>query len=338
MIKFLLKKLSIVFITLLGVSLISFLLIRMVPGDPVLLMLGERGGNPELYQQMQQKLGLDKPLYEQYGIFLLKALQGNLGESIHTNRPIFEEFFSRFPATLELGVVALFWATLLGIPLGVLAAVKRNTIFDYSLMGVSLVGYSMPIFWWALILILIFSVQLGLTPVSGRISVFYEVDNITGLYLIDSWFGYDGGFEAFKSALSHLILPAFALGTIPLAVIARMTRSSMLEVLGENYIRTAKSKGLSSTKVVFVHALRNALIPVVTVVGLLFGSLITGAILTETMFSWPGIGKWLVQSVSARDYPAVQGGILLIAFLVVMTNMLIDLLYILINPKMRKGA
>lgn len=332
--RFLLQRILGALPTLLGLSLLAFGLIRMVPGDPVLTLLGERGASPEVYQEMKEKMGLHLPLWEQYGLYISKALKGDLGQSVITQRPVIEEFLDRFPATLELGLLSLIMATGLGVPLGMMAAVKRNTIWDFSIMGLSLVGYSMPIFWWGLILILFFSVQLGLTPVSGRISVLYDIDKVTGLMLVDSYLSEDG-IKAFWDALKHLLLPAWALGTIPLATIARMTRSSMLEVLGEDYIRTAKAKGLSNLRVIGVHTLRNALIPVITVIGLSFGSIITGAILTETIFSWPGIGKWMVASVSSRDYPVIQGGILIMAVLVVAVNILVDLTYALTNPKMR---
>lgn len=324
--------------TFIGITILAFSLIRLVPGDPVLLLLGERGGSPELYAKMQKNFGLDQPLYKQYYLFVKNALQGDLGRSVVSNEPVLKEFLDRFPATLELGLSALFFAILLGIPLGILAAVKRNGPLDYFIMGGSLTGYSMPIFWWGLILIIIFSVNLGLTPVAGRISALYDIgDPITGFLLIDSWLSEDGGSEAFWSAFKHLLLPAITMGTIPLAVIARMTRSSMLEVLGEDYIRTAKAKGVSPLKTILVHALRNAMIPVITVIGLMFGMIITGAILTETIFSWPGIGRWMVASVTSRDYPVIQGGILLIASMVIVINLTVDLLYLVINPKMREN-
>lgn len=312
----------------------AFGLIRLVPGDPVMLLIGERGASPEIYQEMKQKMGYDKSIFSQYFIFLKNVLKGELGESVISKRPVLEEFIERFPATLELGFLSLFMACLLGIPIGIICAVKRNSILDYFFMGSSLVGYSMPIFWWGLLLILFFSVTLGLTPVSGRISVLYEIESITGFFLIDSWFT-DEPWETFISSVNHLILPAIAMGTIPLAVISRMTRSSMLEVLGEDYIRTAKSKGVPWRKIILIHALKNALIPIITVIGLLFSSIITGAILTETIFSWPGIGKWIVASITARDYPVIQGGILIIALLIICINLLVDFLYVLVNPKMR---
>lgn len=338
MLKFMAKRILDLIPTLFGISLLSFFIIRMIPGDPVLLLLGERGADPAVYEEMKKSMGLDLPIIEQYWVFLKDAFQGDLGESIISKRTVVSEFFDRFPATFELGIVALIFAVICGIPLGIVAAVKRNSFFDYFLMGGSLAGYSMPIFWWGLVLILIFSVQMGLTPVAGRMSVMFDVDTVTGFMLIDTLMPEiikDEGFAPFFSALSHLILPAIAMGTIPLASIARMTRSSMLEVLSEDYIRTAKAKGLSVGRVIAVHALRNALIPIVTIIGLMFGSIITGAILTETIFSWPGVGKWFVASVNARDYPVIQGAVLFIATMVVIINMFVDLIYAFINPKMR---
>lgn len=338
MLRFILGKLGDLVPTLIGISILSFVLVRFVPGDPVMLLLGERGADPAVYAQMKKDMGLDLPVWRQYINFATDAVQGDLGTSIISKRPVVKEFFDRFPATLELGVVALLFAIIIGIPLGIIAAVKRNSFYDYFLMGGSLLGYSMPIFWWGLVLILIFSVQLGWTPVSGRMSVMFYIEPWTGFMLIDTLTSEVrelDGLAPFWSALSHLILPAVAMGTIPLAVIARMTRSSMLEVLGEDYIRTAKAKGLSRYRTVAVHALRNALIPIVTIVGLMFGSIITGAILTETIFSWPGIGRWLVASINARDYPVIQGGVLFIATMIVIINVLVDLAYAVVNPKMR---
>ncbi|MGE0173710.1 MAG: ABC transporter permease [Oligoflexales bacterium] len=334
MLKFIVRRGTALIVTFFGVSILAFGLIRMVPGDPIMLLLGERGASPELYAEMKASLGLDKPLAEQYFIYITKALHGDLGTSILSKEPVLAEFAARFPATLELSIVALIFAVLLGIPIGAIAAIKRNSWIDYSVMGASLVGYSMPIFWWALILILFFSVNLGWTPVSGRIDIMFDVPSVTGFLLIDSWFS-EEGVEAFFSALRYMILPAIALGTIPLAVISRMTRSSLLEVLGEDYIRAVRARGVSEWAAIAVHALRNALIPVVVVIGLMFGSLITGAILTETIFSWPGIGKWLLQSVTSRDYPVIQGGILLIAAMIIVVNFAVDLINMWINPKIR---
>ncbi len=304
-----------------------------------MLLLGERGADPQVYQEMQQALGLDLPWYQQYFAYITKVLQGDFGNSIISKRAVLTEFMDRFPATLELGLMAMGFAIILGIPMGIIAALKRNSIFDYGLMGASLIGYSMPIFWWGLLLILLVSVKLGLTPVSGRISVLFDVDTWSGFLLIDTLAPElikEEGFAPFWSAIKHLILPSIVMGTIPLAVIARMTRSSMLEVVGEDYIRTAKAKGIPYKKVILKHALRNALIPIVTVIGLLFGSIITGAILTETIFSWPGIGKWLVASINARDYPVIQGGIMIIASMIIMINIFMDIIYTIVNPRLRE--
>ncbi len=336
--KFFLKKFLDILPTLLGIALICFFIIRLIPGDPVLNLVGERGIDPVRYAEMKHNLGLDLPITLQFWFFVKNAFQGNLGTSIVSNNSVWSEFIERFPATFELGMFSLFFATIIGIPLGIFAAIKRNSFFDYFLMGTSLIGYSMPIFWWGLILILLFSVKLGLTPVSGRIELTFDIPVMTGLYLIDTLRPVvvkADGFAPFLSALKHLILPSIALGTIPLAVIARMTRSSMLEVLGEDYIRTARAKGMSKTRIVYIHALRNALIPIITTLALLFGSIITGAILTETIFSWPGIGKWIVQSITARDYPVIQGGVLIISFIIIVTNMIVDMIYYFLNPKMR---
>lgn len=332
--KYLLHRLGLIFTTIIGVTFISFAMLRMVPGDPVLLLLGERGASTEVYNEMKASLGLDKPYFQQYLDFIKNAATGNFGISIISKRPVIEEFWSRFPATLELSVCSLFFAILIGIPFGILAAVKRNTPLDFSIMGASLIGYSMPIFWWGLLLIMVFSVHLGWTPVSGRIGVEFDFTTKSGFFLIDSFLTGEG-WPAFWDTLKHLILPAIVMGTIPLAVISRMTRSSLLEVLKEDYIRTAKAKGVKPFQLIVVHALRNALIPIVTVIGLLIGSLVTGAILTETIFSWPGIGKWLVSSVTARDYPVIQAAVLLISLVIITINFIIDFIYVVINPTLR---
>ncbi|MDE3269104.1 MAG: ABC transporter permease subunit [Pseudomonadota bacterium] len=335
MLNFLLQRLGVFLITLWGISIVSFSLIRLVPGDPVLLLLGDRGADPQLYAEMKATLGLHLPIYRQYFEFIGNALQGDLGASVVSRSPVVHEFFARFPATLELTLMAMLFGILLGIPLGILAAINRNGVFDYSVMFTSLVGYSMPIFWWGLILIIVFSVALGWTPVAGRISVLYAFEPITGFMLIDSLLQPEEKLAIFADALRHLALPAIAMGTIPLALIARITRSSMLEIISEDYMLTAKAKGVSKLRLYLVHGLRNALIPIVTVIGLLVSSLVAGAILTETIFSFPGIGKWILHSITARDYPVVQGGILLIGALVIIINLSVDLLYVAINPKMR---
>jgi len=333
MFSFLLKRFALVVPTFIGITLLVFALIRLLPGDPVEALSGERGMTPERYTRLLHEFGLDRPLHVQYLDYVWKALHGDLGLSTITHESVFSEFLARFPATVELSLIAILLALVIGLPAGIIAALKRNTVLDYSVMGASLTGYSMPIFWWGLLLILTFSVGLGWTPVSGRIAIEYDVPAVTGFMLIDSLLSSDAG--AFKSALSHLVLPAIVLGTIPMAVIARMTRSSMLEVLREDYVRTARAKGASTWRVVGIHALRNALIPVVTTIGLQVGTLLAGAILTETTFAWPGIGKWLVEAIHRRDYPAVQGGILLSATIIIAVNLVVDLLYGVINPRIR---
>jgi len=333
MFRFILTRLGLVIPTFVGITLLTFGMIRLVPGDPIELLAGERGVTPERHAQLRAEYGFDKPVLEQYWNYISGVLQGDLGKSITTKQPVVEEFFTLFPATVELSVFAIFLAVAIGLPAGIIAAVRRGSVFDHTVMGTALTGYSMPIFWWALLLIIFFSGMLGWTPVSGRISLLYFFEPVTGFMLIDSLLSGQEG--AFRSAASHLILPAIVLSTIPLAVIARQTRSAMLEVLNEDYVRTARAKGLSPGRVIAVHALRNALIPVITVIGLQVGVLFSGAVLTESIFSWPGIGKWLIDSISRRDYPSVQGGILLIATTVILVNLLVDLVYGLINPRIR---
>ena len=329
----LLRRLLLVVPVFLGITVLTFFLIRLAPGDPILLLAGEHGVSAERYAELQHQFGFDRPLYAQFIEYLWQVLNGNLGTSVVTRTPVLEEFGKLFPATLELAVIAMIFATVIAIPAGVLAAVKRNTVIDHGITAVSLIGYSMPVFWWALLLILLFSVNLGWMPVAGRLSFIYDIDHVTGFMLIDTLLA--GDQDAFFDALHHLVLPAIVLATIPLAVITRMTRSSMLEVLKQDYIRTARAKGLSEFTVIFKHALRNALIPVITVIGLQISILLTGAILTETIFSWPGIGKWILEAVYRRDYPVVQGGVLLIAGLVILVNTVVDLLYVVINPTLR---
>jgi dipeptide transport system permease protein len=336
MLSFIARRLALLIPTLLGVTLLAFALIHLVPGDPVEVMLGERGLDPAAHAEALQRLGLDRPLIEQYVHYLGQLARFDLGSSLRSGDSVWSEFASRFPATLELALAALLLAVVLGVPAGILAAIKRGSALDHGVMGVALTGYSMPIFWWGLILIMLFSVTLGWTPVAGNIHLFFDIEPVTGLMLIDSLLSDEPG--AFIDALQHLILPAIVLGTIPLAVIARMTRSAMLEVLREDYLRSARARGLSPARVILVHALRNALIPVLTVFGLQVGSLLGGAVLTETIFSWPGIGKWLIEAISARDYPVVQGGILLIACLVIAVNLAVDVASALLDPRARQHA
>jgi dipeptide transport system permease protein len=336
MLQFILRRLGLVIPTFIGITLLTFAFVHLIPGDPVLIMAGERGISPERHAQLMAQFGLDQPMWKQYITYINGVLHGDLGISLKSRIPVWDEFVPRFKATLELGICAMIFAVAVGIPVGVLAAVKRGSVFDHTAVGISLTGYSMPIFWWGIMLIMLVSVQLNLTPVSGRVSDTIFLDDshpLTGFMLIDTLLWGEAG--DFKDAVMHMILPAIVLGTIPLAVIVRMTRSSMLEVLGEDYIRTARAKGLTRMRVIVVHALRNAMLPVVTVIGLQVGTLLAGAILTETIFSWPGLGRWLIEALQRRDYPVVQGGVLLVAILIIVVNLLVDLLYGVVNPRIR---
>jgi peptide/nickel transport system permease protein len=284
-------------------------------------------------EQLREQWGLDKSLPEQYFIWLGKALKGNLGRSITTRHYVVNEIIERFPATIELTLLAMLIAIVVGIPAGIISATKQYSIFDYGSMVGALFGLSMPVFWLGLMLMYIFGLTLDWLPVAGRLSVSIPLDRVTNFYVIDSLIA--GNWVALRDVLLHLILPSVALATIPMAVIARMTRSSMLEVIRQDYIRTHRAKGLSERSVIYRHAFKNALIPVVTVIGLNFGLLLQGAILTETVFSWPGLGRYAVNAVYARDYPAIQGSVLFIAGTFVLVNLLTDIIYAYINPRIR---
>jgi dipeptide transport system permease protein len=335
MVSLVLRKLLGVLPTFIGITLLAFFLIRLVPGDPLEVMAGERQLDPVVHAAMMQRMGLDRPLPEQYFNYVGRLLHGDLGQSFVSREPVSKEFAALFPATVELAACALLLSTLVGMSLGIVAALRRGSWIDQGLMGTATVGHSMPVFWWGLMLILFFSVSLGWTPVSGRIAIEYDVVPHTGFMLIDAALSSEDG--AWTSAVLHLVLPAVALGTTAMAVIARMMRSSMLEVLREDYMRTARAKGLSARRVVLVHGLRNALIPVLTVVGMQTGSLLAGAVLTETIFSWPGIGKWLIDAIARRDYPVVQTAILVSATVFIAVNLVVDLLTSVINPRLRGG-
>ena len=337
MIKFLVKRLLLTVPTFIALMFVTFVAIRLVPGDPVEVRTGERGISAERLAYFRHELGLDQPVWKQFVDYVWQLLHGDFGTSLSTSEKVLTEFFTLFPATLELALAGMLFSIIIGIPAGIVAAVKRGSWFDHTLMGAAVTGFSMPIFWWGLLLIMLVSEGWGLTPVSGRIDMIkFYFEPVTGFMLIDSLLSDQKG--AFLSALHHLVLPMIVLGTYPLAVIARMTRSSMLEVLSEDFVRTARAKGLSEFRVISLHALRNALIPVVTVVGLQVGGLLAGAVLTETIFSWPGVGKWLIESIARRDYPALQGGILLISSLVIIVNVLVDVLYGAINPRIRHAG
>jgi dipeptide transport system permease protein len=335
-IAYLLRKLALLVPTFIGITLAAFFLIRLVPGDPIEVMVGERRLDAEAHARLVRQLGLDQPLVVQYGQYLKQTLSGDLGTSIVSREPVSREFAALFPATVELALAAMALAVGAGLALGVLAALNRGRWLDQGVMGLATLGYSMPIFWWGLVLIMVFSVDLGLTPVSGRIAIEYDIDPVTGFMLVDSLLSGEQG--AFASALRHLLLPALVLGTVPMAVVARMTRSSLLEVLREDFLRAARARGLSPWRVTVVHGLRNALIPVITVVGLSTGALLGGAVLTETIFSWPGIGKWLIDSIARRDYPVVQAGILISALTFIAANLVVDLLYGVADPRIRDRA
>ena len=330
--RFILHRLLSLIPTVLGISLLVFLMVQLVPGDPAEMMLGERASEQAI-QDLRQQLGLDQPLYIQYGMFLSRLVRGDLGRALRTNEKITVEIAERFPATIELSLMAMLFAVTLGMLAGIISATRQYSLFDYASMILSLVGVSMPIFWLGLVLMIIFSVNLGWLPLSGRMSYNIQLQSVTHFYLLDSVLA--GDWKALRDVLWHLVLPAFTLSTIPMAIIARITRSSMLEVLRQDYIRTARAKGLSRFAVHYKHALKNALIPVITVIGLQFGILLGGAILTETIFAWPGIGLWLLNAVYARDFNAVQGGTMLVATTFVSINMIVDVLYAWVNPRIK---
>ena len=317
---------------LLGVSIVVFFMVRAIPGDPAQLLLGQQA-TQEQVQQVRESMGLDKPLFVQYGLFLKDAIRGDLGDSIVTGRPVTTELLTRLPATLELTAFAMLIAILVGVPVGVISAVRQYSLLDKTASVLALTGISMPIFWLAMILVVIFGVNLELLPFPGRLDPTTGITAITGLVLVDSLLTLN--FAGFWDGLLHLIMPALALATIPMAVIMRMTRSSMLEVMNEDYVRTARAKGVVPWRVVFKHALRNAMLPTITVIGLQTGLLMGGAIITETIFSWPGIGLYTYNSISSRDYASIQGVVLYAALLFVLVNLLVDILYAILDPRVR---
>jgi len=330
--KYILKRLLLLIPVLIGVSILIFVIVRLTPGDPARILAGEHA-TEEYVQATRERWGLDKPMYVQYYIWFKSLLRGDLGRSITTHSPVIEEILNRFPATLELSLFAMFLAIVIGILAGIISAIRQYHFFDYFSMTVALFGISMPVFWLGLMLMFVFGLWLDILPISGRINVMIPLQNITGLYVLDSILTLN--FRALGSSLLHLILPSVALGTIPMAMIARITRSSMLEIIRQDFIRTERAKGLPERLVIFKHALKNALIPIVTVIGMEFGLLLGGAILTETVFAWPGLGRYTVDAVYARDYPAIQGSVLFIAFIFVVVNLITDVLYAYINPRIR---
>ncbi len=333
MLRFAVRRLILLVPILIGLSLLVFFWIRALPGSPAEALLGERA-SAESVAQVRDQYGLDEPIYEQYWRFLQRTFADrDLGTSIASRRPITEELKDRFPATIELALGAMLYATLIGIPLGFIAAKRHGTFVDHGSLFLSLIGVSIPIFFLAIVLKWIFSVELGWLPSIGRQDVLIEAEHPTNFYILDGII--TRNWEAAWDAVKHLILPAIALGSIPLAIIARITRASVLDVQNEDYVRTARAKGISSRTVDSRHVLRNAMLPISTIVGLQVGLLLSGAILTETVFAWPGIGTWLQAAIENRDYPVIQGGVLFVAIVVVFVNLLVDISYGLLNPRIR---
>ena len=332
MLKYIVKRILMLIPVLIGVSIIVFLIMRVFSPDPAPIVLGQHA-TVEAANQWREANGLNAPIYVQYLDFMKGAVTGNFGMSFYTKTPVTKEIFSRFPATIELAIAAIIFASIIGILLGIVSAVKKNSIVDNSGMVLALIGVSMPIFWLGILLIILFSGVLHILPSGGRIDPLLQPTGGTGFYLIDTLVS--GDMEGFVDALKHIILPALALGMYSMAIIARMTRSSMLETLGQDYIRTARAKGIKEYKVVKHHALRNAMIPVTTVIGLQLGSLLGGAVLTETVFSWPGIGNYTVQAILKSDFPIVQGVVMLIACIFVLINLVVDVVYAFIDPRIK---
>jgi len=320
---------------LIGVTVIIFTITRVLSPDPAPVVLGEHATQAAM-EAWRQAHGLNDPIWLQYWNFIVNALHGDLGTSFYTNRPVTVEILSRFPATAELAICAIIVASLLGVALGAVAAVRKNKIADHVSMVLALVGVSMPIFWSGILLIILFAGILHVLPSNGRISPILQPSGGTGLFILDTLL--QGNFEALLDVLRHLILPTTALSLYSMAIITRMTRSSMLDTLGEDYVRTARAKGLRNRTVTVKHALRNAMLPVTTVIGLQFGSLLGGAILTETVFSWPGIGKYTVDCVLKSDFPVVQGVVLLVAVIFVIINLIVDIIYAYLDPRIKYGT
>jgi len=331
-VRFTIRRLLLLVPILIGLSLIIFFWIRALPGGPAQALLGERATD-ERIQAINKQYGLDKPVYVQYWRYVKKTASGNLGDSIVSRRPVTDELKERFPATIELALGAMFFSIMVGIPLGFVAAKRYGGWLDHASLLGSLIGISIPVFFLAIILKWIFGVKLGWLPTVGRQSPLIEAEHPTNFYILDAIV--TGNLPALWDAIKHLILPAIALGTIPLAVIARITRAASLDVQNEDYVRTARAKGLSPRLVDTRHVLRNALLPVATIIGLQVGLLLSGAVLTETVFAWPGMGTWLVQAIQQRNYPVIEGGVLFISLVFVMVNLVVDVSYAFLNPRIR---
>ncbi|HJB65212.1 MAG TPA: ABC transporter permease [Candidatus Mailhella merdavium] len=330
---FIIRRILAVIPVLFGVTLCVFLLSHAIPGDPASMMAGEKASE-ETIERIRIQYGLDRPLYEQYFKYMGDLLRGDLGMSLRNQRPVLDDLRDHVPATLELALAAMLLCLVVGIPLGVLAAVKRDRLADHLTRVFSVIGVSTPVFWLGLMLLLIFYRDLGILPGSGRLDIYtIEPPSVTGMYTLDALIS--GDMEAFRDALAHLILPAFCLGYIYLAIITRIVRSSMLHSLEQDYVTTARANGLSEARVIGLHALRNSLIPTITIAGLSMGELMGGAILTETIFDWPGMGKYVVDSVNALDFPAIMGFTLVVALAYILINLCVDVLYAVINPQIR---
>jgi peptide/nickel transport system permease protein len=317
---------------LIGLSILVFAYVRALPGGPAIALLGERA-TQESVEAINRELGLDQPIFVQYLRYAGNLIQGDFGSSVLSRRPVVEELLERFPATVELGFAAILFAVLAGIPLGFIAAKRYQGVLDNTSLVASLIGISFPVFFLALIMKYIFAVRLGWLPSIGRLDITRSLEHPTNFYLLDAIIA--GDWRAFVDVVAHLVMPAIALGTIPLAIIARITRAATLDVLSEDYVRTARAKGLTTAVIDRRHILKNSLLPVVTVIGLQTGLLLTGAILTETVFAWPGVGTWMLNAINNRDYAVLQGGIVFFAFLVVMVNLLVDVSYAFLNPRIR---
>ncbi len=332
MLRFTVRRLILLVPILIGLSLLVFVWIHALPGSPAESLLGERA-DPQAVAQIRGQLGLNEPIYVQYWKYLQTLASGDLGTSIATRRPVTDEIKERFPATIELAFTAGFFAMLFGVPLGFFAAKRYGSAYDHGSLVISLIGVSVPIFFLALILKYIFAVRLGWLPSVGRQDVLIDADHPTNFYVLDGII--TANWSAAWDAVRHLILPSLALASIPLAIIARITRASVLDVQNEDYVRTARAKGIAPSTVDRRHVMRNAMLPIVTIIGLQIGLLLSGAILTETVFAFPGLGTWIQSAIENRDYPVLQGGILFIGVIVVLVNLLVDLSYGLLNPRIR---
>jgi peptide/nickel transport system permease protein len=332
MLRFVVRRLLLLVPILLGLSILVFLWIRALPGSPAESLLGERS-TPQAVAEIRHQYRLDRPVYEQYWGYLQTVGKLDFGYSITSRRKVTEELKTRFPATVELALAAMFVAVAFGVPLGFFAAKRYGSVFDHLSLVASLIGISIPIFFLGLILKYVFAVRLGWLPSIGRQDVLLDAKHPTGFYVLDGLV--TGNWTAMWDAIKHLILPAIALGSIPLAIVARITRAAVLDVQNEDYVRTARAKGMSPLAVDNRHVLRNALLPVMTIIGLQTGLLLSGAVLTETVFAWPGVGRWLAEAIFNRDYPVLQGGILFLAVVFVLVNLVVDISYALVNPRIR---